>query len=184
MYRWFVLETNFNVDNRAIFNTLVWDFISHFLSLFLCVSSVHQRWGFTGQLPCRYLRTLVIFLCWHNHLWKPSKNVVVSQSVSWISQVTTGYASYYTLFYYSSVCPAISHRNVVVSLYLVGPIKCFDEKMVYWFIYLHLTYLYNYSARLYGYIWVTKYMLQLCNLSNRNSVTIISVFMGLNSTVQ
>lgn len=153
---------------------LVWDFISHFLSLFLCVSSVHQRWGFTGQLPCRYLRTLVIFLCWHNHLWKPSKNVVVSQSVSWISQVTTGYASYYTLFYYSSVCPAISHRNVVVSLYLVGPISVLMKK---WFTDLFICISLIFTTTAQGYMGIYGSQNICCNYVTYLIVTVSLSFL-------
>lgn len=32
MYRWFAVETYFDVDNSDILNTLVWNFISHVLS--------------------------------------------------------------------------------------------------------------------------------------------------------
>lgn len=82
---------------------------------------------------------------------------------------------------YYSVCLAISRGNVV-SLYLVSPISVL-MKHVLPIYYLYLTYLYDLRRKA---LWVShKYMLQQCMLlSDRNSVNIISVSMGLNSTVQ
>lgn len=75
---------------------------------------------------------------------------------------------------YSPVRLAISHDNVVV--YSVSPLM----RHVLLSYYPCLAHLYSQGTK-----WVSyKYMLQQCMLSNRTSVNISSVFMGLSVLVQ
>lgn len=120
VYRWFVLETNFNDDNRVIFSKLAWDFFSHPL---LCVFCISKMWIYRLVT----VGMLVIFLCWHNHVWKPSYRTLLSQSVSWMSQVTMDML---LITNSSNILLSVWQQAVVMllSLYLVSPVSVLMDK--------------------------------------------------------
>lgn len=82
----------------------------------------------------------VYFLCQLNYLWKPSRySSVYRTSVSWQSQVTTGYTSYFTLFFCLSGNKPWWRRRVFV---FGRPNLCFDDEIIPVY-YLYLTSIYK-----------------------------------------
>lgn len=122
MYRWFVVETYFNVDNSDIFNILLWKL--YFSPLLLCVLEMRiYRLVTLSQTRGHRERWLYFYV-----------NIIIYENQAEINK-----CSIHNLFpehlrlqldmlvnihlCYSSVCLAISRGNVVVSLYLVSPIS-------------------------------------------------------------
>lgn len=118
MYRWFVVETYFHVDNSDIFSILVWKL------LFLTSSPLYvgdEDLQVSYFVPTRGHRERWLYfyaniMVYENQAETPKcsiRNLFPEHLRLQLDMLVTKHLCY------SSVCLAISRGNVVVSLYLV-----------------------------------------------------------------